>query len=272
MTPVERIGDLLMKRDDKYQPFGPGTVNGGKLRQCMYLVESIKDKYDGLVSCCSIHSPQAPITAAVAHHFGLKCYRLYGGTTNEKLATNPMARICRRYGAQVIIAAQTGRHNVLYAKARKLAKERNCFVVEYGFNISEQPDLLFGAVSSEVENLPDIENLVVTCGSGITTIGILKGISEFKKNIRHIWLVCTAPSRKELIEKNTKGLEGLPEIHYIDLFHRPGFLYEKRVKAVYGGVTFHPNYEAKTLSWLVNESSLPLDRTLLWVVGTEPRR
>lgn len=35
LTPVQSVGGLLFKRDDLYEPFGPGEVNGGKMRQCM---------------------------------------------------------------------------------------------------------------------------------------------------------------------------------------------------------------------------------------------
>lgn len=30
LTPVQSVGGLLFKRDDLYEPFGPGEVNGGK--------------------------------------------------------------------------------------------------------------------------------------------------------------------------------------------------------------------------------------------------
>ena len=66
LTPVQRLNGLLMKRDDLYEPFGPGEVNGGKMRQCMMLVDSIKDSASRLITYCSIHSPQAPITAATS--------------------------------------------------------------------------------------------------------------------------------------------------------------------------------------------------------------
>lgn len=65
LTPVQEVDGLHIKRDDLYAPFGPGEVNGGKLRQCVMLVNSVKKDYKSLLTYCSIHSPQAPITAAV---------------------------------------------------------------------------------------------------------------------------------------------------------------------------------------------------------------
>lgn len=44
LTPVQSVGGLLFKRDDLYEPFGPGEVNGGKMRQCMMLLDSVKDE------------------------------------------------------------------------------------------------------------------------------------------------------------------------------------------------------------------------------------
>ena len=40
LTPVQEIAGMYFKRDDLYTPFGAGGVNGGKLRQCMLLVEA----------------------------------------------------------------------------------------------------------------------------------------------------------------------------------------------------------------------------------------
>ena len=52
LTPVQSVGGLLFKRDDLYEPFGPGEVNGGKMRQCMMLLDSVKDEITGVISCC----------------------------------------------------------------------------------------------------------------------------------------------------------------------------------------------------------------------------
>ena len=73
LTPVQEVDGLHIKRDDLYAPFGPGEVNGGKLRQCVMLVNSVKKDYKSLLTYCSIHSPQAPITAAVARANGMPC-------------------------------------------------------------------------------------------------------------------------------------------------------------------------------------------------------
>lgn len=50
LTPVQEVDGLRIKRDDLYAPFGPGEVNGGKLRQCVMLVNSVKKDYKSLLT------------------------------------------------------------------------------------------------------------------------------------------------------------------------------------------------------------------------------
>lgn len=240
LTPVQSVGGLLFKRDDLYEPFGPGEVNGGKMRQCMMLLDSVKDEITGVISCCSIHSPQAPITAAAALAFGKRCKILYGGTSRAKLLESPMPRLCLKYGATVLLATRSGRHNVLYAKAKEL----------------KGPD--------------EIENLVMTCGSGITASGVMIGLNRYGKKVRNVHLVATAPDRRESIHRTLREHGADRDFIYHDLFHTEGFAYEKPATAVWGGITLHPNYEAKTMQWFV-KSGLDPGSTLFWIVGAAPR-
>ena len=272
LTPVQCIRGLYLKREDLFAPFSYSQVNGGKLRQCLKLVEHIKDKYKGVVSCCSIHSPQAPITASVAKYFGMECYIMYGGTTIENTCKMEMPRIVLENGGRVVISSKSGIHKILYMHAKKFAEKENLFVVDYGFNIIDYPDLMISAVGNQVENIPDeLDNLVVTCGSGITTIGILTGVKKFNKHVKKFYFVATAPSRKEKIDKALKELNLEIDYEIIDLFHSKGFRYEKEQIEYFNGIELHPNYEAKTFNWLKNHINWKYEKTLFWIVGKKPR-
>lgn len=187
LTPVQEVDGLRIKRDDLYAPFGPGEVNGGKLRQCVMLVNSVKKDYKSLLTYCSIHSPQAPITAAVARANGMPCRIVYGGTTRESVAALPMPRLAMKYGASIVLAARSGRHSILHARAKELAAQENSFIVQYGINIIGYGDTLLTAVAAQTENLPDdIENLVMTCGSGITATGVMIGLHRYGKRVKRM--------------------------------------------------------------------------------------
>ena len=267
---MQQIDGLLIKRDDLFTPFGPGEVNGGKLRQCMMLFNSLPVAPTALLTYCSIHSPQAPITAAVARSHGVPCYIVYGGTNKESVAALPMPRLSMRYGARILLAARSGRHSILYARAKEIAERESAFIVQYGINIIGHGDVLLDAVAAQTQNLPDsLENLVITCGSGITASGVMIGLLKYGKQVDHIHLVSTAPDRREFIHKTLAAYGADRDFDYHDLFHLPGFIYEKGARATWGGIKLHPHYEAKTMQWFLS-SGLPQKGTLLWIVGSEP--
>ena len=270
LTPVQCKDGLYFKRDDLFRPYGTGTVNGGKLRQCIYLVDSLNGEYQKLITYCSIHSPQAPITAAVALSNNLPCEILYGGTTAKQLKQLPMPRLCMRYGAKLHIVSKSGRHNILFKRARELAKKDHAFIVQYGINIMEHRDVLLRAVSEQVKNIPDVlDNLIMVCGSGITATGVLIGLKLYNKDVKNVHLVATAPDRQKFIHDNLKMYDADREFIYHDLFSQPGFQYEKNVTARAYGITFHPHYEAKMMQWYKNHK--PQGTTLFWITGAEPR-
>lgn len=269
LTPVQTIDGAYFKRDDLFRPFA-GGVNGGKLRQCMMLVSGLAKRPEGLITYCSIHSPQAPITAATAKWLKMPCVILYGGTHKDTLMRLAMPRLCLFYGAKIRIAAKSGRHNVLYAKARQLEKDNGYFIVQYGINIMDHSSVLLEAVSRQAENLPEeIDDLFMVCGSGITATGVMIGLKKYGKHVRKMHLVATGPNREKMIHQNLQKYGADRFFYYHSLFDTPGFSYDKREHFVLHGITFHPNYEAKMMKWYM-QSGLRSGKTLFWITGAEP--
>lgn len=65
LTPIQEAeSGLLIKRDDLFQPFGAGRVNGGKLRQAMWMLCTKRPK--GVITGASLRSPQNVIVSCVA--------------------------------------------------------------------------------------------------------------------------------------------------------------------------------------------------------------
>lgn len=276
ITPVHKVEGLYLKRDDLYTPFGEGKANGSKLRQCAWLVVNNLDKAKkGIITATSIHSPQGALVAELCNSINLPCTIYYGATNEERLKVLDMPRIAKKANANLEIVSKLGRHAVLYSKARKRAEETGEFVVEYGMDLKDNLDVFIESVANQVQNIPDeLDNLVITCGSGISTTGILYGLKMFNKNVKKIYLVGVAPNREKKIYKNLEMLEehyGIElsdiEFEYIDLFNTKGFRYEKQEKGEHFGVNFHPNYEAKTYNWLKGNIDYNKEKTMLWVVG-----
>ena len=79
-----------------------------------------------------------------------------------------------------------------------------------------------------------------------------------------------AVPRGVFIHETLKKYGADREFEYHDLFHSPGFVYEKAAAATWGGIRLHPHYEAKTMQWFRSSGIAP-ESTLFWITGAEPR-
>ena len=282
LTPVQEVAGVFFKRDDLFAPFGENSVNGGKLRQGIYLLsKAITEGCTGIISGSSLNSPQCPMVAALCQHYQLKCTILYGGTNEKSLSEKHMPRLVKHFGADIRIVS-SGRANVLHSEAKKIKTEKD-FIVAYGMN-SEDPEnftAFYETTANQVRNIPDeLETLVVTCGSGITSAGIIYGLKKYNKKVKCIILIGNAPNRIKKVQDRLNQLTfntgvncWTTKFEYIDLFK--DIPYEKRLEnVIWGDICFHPNYEAKAFTWfkenLYPGLGLLKGKVLFWIVGKEP--
>lgn len=278
ITPVEKIGEIYFKRDDKFTPFD-NNINGSKLRQCILLFEKNKEHIqNGVITATSILSPQAPIVSELCKYYKVPCTIYYGGTTYEKLDNTPYSIICKNNGANIEILCKSGRQSVLQYHVNKRIEKTNEFNIKYGMDLENNLDVFIESTSNQVKNLPDdLDNLVISCGSAITTIGILLGCTLYNKKIKNIYAVGIAPNRFEKIKSYVSLLNKkfnidikLSNLKYIDAFSTmKGFKYENIKNEVYENIIFHKRYEAKTFNWLKNNIDYKNEKTCMWIVGGE---
>lgn len=100
--------------------------------------------------------------------------------------------------------------------------------------------------------------------------GARETVEKYGKNVKRVHLISTAYDRQEKVKATLRRFGVEREFIYHDLFHTPGFVYEKQQKMRIGGVKLHPQYEAKTMKYLV-EHDLNTENALFWIVGAEPR-
>jgi hypothetical protein len=124
LTPVERIGGVWFKREDKFSP--DGMHNGSKFRQLIWLFS--RKQYPGVVSGAVTGSPQLPMTAACAKHYGMECVQFTGGRKNMVLAGEKL-------GAKSIVV-NPGYAATLNAKAREYAKKKGWLHIETNITVS----------------------------------------------------------------------------------------------------------------------------------------
>jgi 1-aminocyclopropane-1-carboxylate deaminase/D-cysteine desulfhydrase-like pyridoxal-dependent ACC family enzyme len=264
LSPVHLIDGYYFKREDLFRPFDDLNVNGGKLRQCFEIVALNQPKE--IITYSSINSPQLGLVSAVGRQYNVPVKFLLGGSTDT-----PYTRLAKQLGAE-IFRLPCARDSYLLSVSKKIVKAGS-LIIKSGIidpaNISQQ----IMVTADQVANVPDeVERVVLTCGSGLTAIGLIAGICKFRKNIKRLDLIGTAPDRSAFINDRLirMGYTDLRlSLNFYSLYSAPGYDYEKKQKFNWGPITFHPQYEAKTFSWYFDNVTSDKGKTLFWIVGGE---
>jgi hypothetical protein len=181
---IEIHDGIYYFRSDLFQPYEDIPINGLKVMQCINLIknnlEVIKTKYNGVIgTASSVYSPQGIIVARVAKEFGLKSVLIIGNTsTLEKcIKKHRNLQLAKDLGCDIRIGSKLGYNNALYAVLHKLP----VFPVHFGM------DNVF--VDESMRSIPEVDDIIIPCGSGISTISILIGLCKFHKLPKKIYII-----------------------------------------------------------------------------------
>jgi hypothetical protein len=196
LSPVEEIGGLWFKREDKFAPLGYGGINGSKLRVCIWLIDqAVKQGATGVVHGAVTGSPQHPMVACIAAHYGIPVVDCIGTKKPEEHDTLAAAKWL---GAS-FRGFNPGYAATLNAKAKALSEGefKGYFHLETNITLDERINAAakieaFHKVgSAQAANLPEhVETLIVPAGSCNSATGILYGVARFRpKNLKKIVLM-----------------------------------------------------------------------------------
>lgn len=273
LTPVEIHDGIYFKRDDLYQPFSDFGISGGKVRQCLYLVESnlatIKADCEGTIAtAASVFSPQATIVARIAKEFGLRCII---GVGSDKPLKHKAMQMCADLGAELItLVRHNAYNNVLYGKLAELNKTRKFFTINFGYQAATNPEAIIEMNMWQVQNIPDdLDYLIINAGSGVTASGILAGVQNFKpylfkKGEIHV-IQPFGYDRRNIISR------------YLDFgniysYHQSKYSYHTPLKIDVGSIHLDEIYEAKAYDYALKELGLQFrpdsgPKVCYWLIG-----
>ena len=239
LTPVEKIGNFTVKRDDLYAVNG---VNGGKVRTCFYLAQNAK----GLVTAGSRESPQVNIVAHIAKELNIPC-RVH--TPEGKLS--PEVEAAKNIGAEVI-QHKAGYNSVIIKRAKDDALENGFTEIPFGMECCEAVE----ATKNQVKNIPpDTKRIVIPVGSGMSLSGLLHGLIENNLNIPVLGVRVGADPTERLNKYAPSNWKKMVTLVSSELDY-----HQHETNNDFFGLTLDPVYEAKCIKFLI-------EGDLLWVVG-----
>lgn len=246
-TPIERHGDIWLKRDDLYCIAG---VRGGKVRSCWHLAQNAK----GLITASNRHSPQQIIVSYIAKRMKIPA-RIHLATGQR---TEEMERAINA-GAEMF-QHKMGHNSVICDRAHTDTLQHEGWT-EIPFGMRSL--LAIEGNATQTKNLPKgrdkPKRIVVPVGSGIALSGIILGINKYRNDLKDTPIigVMVGADRHKLIDK----FAPFGWRQHTTLVHA-GMDYSKPLTGIMigEGVELDPYYEAKAASQVQ-----PGD--LFWIVG-----
>lgn len=271
ITPVEEYNDILYKREDKFLPFSDCPISGGKVRQCLSLIhenrDMIKNECDNLVATgTSVHSPQGIVVARSAKELGVNSLIVFGGTSPKSLFNNVMVRWLLYCNASLDLQCKLGYNSTLNHRVEQIKNEgQKLYHIRFGINLEQNPDSIINTIANQVQNLPDLDNLIIPTGSAITAGGILCGLDQFSIKPKRVIIVqISGYDRRDTLHK----ILGNSNIEY-EYVADTTFPYSREINIKFNDLEEYldPIYEAKAHVWMKRNIDYKNEKTCFWLVG-----
>lgn len=248
LTPIEKVGNVYLKREDKFEFAG---CNGSKVRGALYIIKKAIDLgYKDFVSVGSRFSPQCEIISNICEFLNLKCYLFMPNSYKD---TSIIKNIKNNKNTTLVRDLKQGAYtNVLITRAKKFAAENNYYFINFGMELPETIDI----IGEQVQNIPDnINRIIIPVGSGMNFCAVANGLLKYNKNNIKIIGISVGKDPMNTIYKY------LPMFNFMNhQIIKSEYKYDKGVKADIDGIILDPIYEAKCISFLK-------DNDLFWIVG-----
>ena len=246
LTPVEWFDKerIWVKRDDKFEICG---VRGGKSRSAYQVIQQLLEKgYTTMVTAGSRQSPQCEIVSYICEDLGIDCKVFMPRGANTSVIDN-----IDKNSRTEIVRVTCGYNNVIIARAREFALERDFGYIPFGMECAENVEV----TSKQVQNIPnDCKRIVMPVGSGMSFSSVVTGLTRYGIN-KPILGVRVGKDPNKIISEYAEGLE------FVDYeIVQSQYDYHDSVEEYIGDYQLDPIYEGKCREYLQ-------EGDCLWVVG-----
>ena len=253
LTPIEKIGNIYVKRDDKFELF---NVKGGKVRSAYMLIqEGIAKGYKDFVTAGSRFSPQCEIISYLCENLGLRCHLFMPNGKDTSVINN-----INKNSLSKIYRTKVGYNSVICHHAKKFASENKFFYIPFGMECKENIEI----TKHQVLNIPkDVKRIVIPVGSGMSLISILEGLNYYKMYDKEVIGVSVGKditnNLKKYLPQYSNLFNNIEKVKFTII--KSTLSYDKMAdEYIYNDLELDRIYEAKCLPYIK-------ENDLLWVVG-----
>ena len=260
-TPIEsyRINhrSIYVKRDDLYGI--PPAPPLGKLRGLRSLLRGLHNRGVRLVGCWDTRvSRLGEGLAACATEFpGMRFIVSYPTKKGEDVPTS--IKQAAQLGAD-IYPVPGGRISICYSKASKHVESRGGVMLPFGLECREA----VGAIEREASKVPpellDNGTVVLSCGSGVTLAGLLRGLPLYPRRLIGLSSGRSLRNIRACLSRYVTALPPCVELHEAMLPYSLPLSFPCPFPA-------HPHYDLKAWKFLVDNLNRYRDPILFWNIG-----
>ncbi len=247
----------MVKRDDLFGQYPAPPL--GKLRGLLVVLDQLHHDGVRLIGCWDTRiSRLSQGVAVLAHQYpGLKCIVSYPTKVGQPL---PEAiRIASAFAAE-IHPVRGNFPSIAFAQAKRYVEARGGRMLPFGLECLEAVN----AISKEARTVPVSScrngTIVLSCGSGVTLAGIIKGLPANPSRI----VALSSGRSVDRIRRTVERYVG-PMPKYVDIL--PARMPYDRQPNIACPFPTHPNYDLKAWALLKEELSCLDEPILFWNIG-----
>lgn len=260
-TPLEIVDGLWVKRDDQCCDDPPLA----KIRGLFKFVER-RPSFKAFGILDGRHSRNGWALARVCKHFGKQAVVYWPKRINETDEAQGETRDKAAKLGATCVGIQAGRSAVVFAAARSdlAQRERNSLIIPNAVKIEESVDAHIEEIAAQQSELKELgpASLVMSCGSGTMSAGILSGLFRIGL-MPEVYLVTGYEQDENRLRRYLGQFSNFPQekITILD----QGLKYGSAENDVTGFCC--PYYEAKAWNWMQFNRRKLAEPILFWNSG-----
>ncbi len=260
-TPIESHvlngRSVFVKRDDLYGiPPAPPLA---KLRGLRHLLARKIDEGFDAFGCFEtrVSNVGHGLAAAVSEIPGARC--IVGYPRAGKKPPPQSVEMAADLGAETF-PVRNNYVAICYAQVRKYVESQGAFMIPFGFECVEAVEAVEREAARTPDKLVDRASVIVTCGSGVTLAGLIRG---FGARPARYFGVSSGRSIGKIEACLHRNLERIPR----QLEIVPASMPYAEAPAIRCPFPTHPNYDLKAWEFLADHLDEVADPILFWNVG-----